>query len=243
MWISSPVKGFQVVWILFKDFIAVFDGLWILTELNLRLSSVKSQYLQNFLQVFSFLIFDETNSFGVMTSSWVEVSFFESVISFVLSFFSFSQFLFVTHFPFFFNFILEIEKFDFKVEGWIWRDFGWRSSFSVSEIRGADESGFLAFFHGGKSLVPSLDDSSLSEVEFEGTFGICAGIKLVSVFEGTSVEGEYLLSFGGKITRTLSVDDFPKLSWNDFNFVVSGRLLWSWCFSGGVLHYWVKLWK
>ena len=85
-------------------------------------------------------------------------------------------------------------------------------------------------------MVPSFDDSSLSEVELERTVGISVGIKLASIFEGTSVKGENLLSFGGEIAGTLSVDDFPKLTWNDFNFVVSSRLLLGWCFSGGVLH-------
>jgi hypothetical protein len=92
---------------------------------------------------------------------------------------------------------LEIEKFDFKVQYRVWRDFWWRSSFSISKIRGADECGFLAFFHGSKSLVPSFDDSSLSEVKLEWTLGISIGIKLSSVFEGSSVKGEDLLSFGG----------------------------------------------
>ena len=122
------------------------------------------------------------------------------------------------------------------MEGRVGRDFWWGPSFSIGVIRGADESGLLTFFHGCKSLIPSLDDSSLSEVKLEWTLGISIGIKLTSVFEGSFVKGKDLLSFGGEVTRTLPVDNFPKLSWNYFNHVLISSFLRSWYFSGGVLH-------
>ena len=81
-----------------------------------------------------------------------------------------------------FSRLFEAQKLDFKDELAVGHDAPCRKATApVGVIGGAGQSGDLSLCHTQDALVPSLDDLSLSDGEFEHLSAIAAGIELASV--------------------------------------------------------------
>lgn len=130
----------------------------------------------------SFFIFNEANTLVVKFCGLFVFTFFEGLISLIFGFCGFGQFLLFAQLPFFLLFMLEIQKFDFEVQGGIWWDsWGW-ASLSIGILWSTDERSSFTFFHGGESFIPSLNNSSLTQIKFKRTVPILVRIKFRPIF-------------------------------------------------------------
>ena len=215
---SSSIQGFEVISIFFQNFSAICYCLWILSGLNLRLSCIKSQHFQDLLCFTLILLFNKLDTLLIKTTGLFIFSFFECLISLIFGICGFSDFLLITKFPLFFDFILEIQQLHFEMEDRIWWNLWGRSSFSVGVFRRTDKSCSFTSFHGSKSLIPAFDDSSFTQIKFKGAFSVLAGIELSSVFQSSFIKGEYLLTLFGTLSLTLLMNNFSQLTFNNNNF-------------------------
>ena len=182
VWYSSSVQCFQIIGILFQHFRAIIDGIRVLACFNLRLSCIESKNFKNLNSLSIIIIFNELNTFFIKFVSLFKFSFFECLISLIFCICSLGNFFFITHFPFLFNFILEIKKFNLKVQCWVWWN-SWRwASFAISVIWWADKGCSFSSFHGSKSFIPTFNDSSLTQIKFKGTVSVLVRIELSSIF-------------------------------------------------------------
>lgn len=112
---TSSVKSLQIVSIFLQNFTAIDDCFSILSCLDLWLSSIQSENFKNFESLCIIIVFNKFNTFFIEFVCLFKISFFKSLVSLIFCSCGFRDFLFITHFPFLFNFVLEIKEFDFKV--------------------------------------------------------------------------------------------------------------------------------
>ena len=86
---------------------------------------------------------------------------------------------------------LEANEFDFEDQGGVGRDDTWDTTSTIGIGCRAGKSCLLALLELSDTLIPTLDDLTLTNNELEGLTSVVAGIELLAVGKGTSVVDSY----------------------------------------------------
>ena len=156
------------------------------------------------------------NALGVLGSSLNKITCLQQIVSLLLAFCCQVNFLNCVHFPFLFLLVLESNELHIEIECRVWGNSWRRSTSTISIFWRANQSGYFSFLHASKSFIPSLNDHSLTEGEFEGVFSVLIWIKLRSIFKGSTIQCKNFLAFGRELALTFWIDNLGEFSLHQF---------------------------
>ena len=82
---------------------------------------------------------------------------------------------------------LDVQQFHLKDESCSSRNLWWRSTVTITQVRGYDKSTLLSLTHANQSLIPAFDHLARSQCKREWLTTRNAAVKLCPVLQGTCV--------------------------------------------------------
>lgn len=89
--------------------------------------------------------------------------------------------------------LFEADEFHIEDESGVWWDYSRVALLAVSVVRGAGQFGALAYRHLSNTLVPSSDDFSLADLEFEGLATVARRVEFLPICQCACIVDHHCL--------------------------------------------------